>query len=249
MKRWRRIADWTKCSVTLVELREISSLGLVTPEAQLRERFPRLASWVAATKVARLEGSMKRRLRDAGVVIYEVEYRSKSEELTFVRNERGRRQVKSVDINALDLGDIDDGSEDVVFDCVDGLLRVFSDGLVTERAVILALAAPPLADRPRRLRDAKYERLEALDPALLPDVEESFVQRVREALTIALMPSYTTEQLRAYIRNALVVGALASAVALGGWLWVHPVIAALAAPVILVCSIVASMYALELRQD
>lgn len=220
----------------------------MTPEAQLRERFPRLASLVASTKVARVEHALAKRLRAAGAVTYEVGYRGKTEELTFVRIERGRRYEEHVDMNSLDLGDSpEEELETVVEDRVDAVLRILSQGLVTERAVILAFHAPPLTDAPRRLDVRALSAVEALDPTLLPDAPEPFVHRVKEALA-AVAPSFTPEQLRTYIRNASVVGAIASLIGLGGWLWVHPFIAGITAPVIVICLIVASMYALELRQ-
>ncbi|MGC4086412.1 MAG: hypothetical protein QM756_00665 [Polyangiaceae bacterium] len=253
---WRRVSDW-KQTITLVELQGLPIDGLVTPEEQLRERFPRLASWIAKTELARVEPDLADRLRAAGATTYDVGYHRVSDGLLFAEVARGGRDEVQVDVNSLDLGDLDDFSDEVADtvsnDRVDALLRILSEGRVTERAVILAFHAPPLMSTPGPLDEAELSAIEALDPALLPDVSDEFVLRVSAALAATkppqLGPSLTPEQRRTHMRKAGAVGSIAAIVGVSGWLWIHPLILVLATPVVVICGVIGSIYAVAIRQE
>lgn len=252
---WRRVADW-KQTITLVELLDLPISRLVTPEAQLRDRFPRLAALVAETKLARVEPALAKRLQAAGATTYDVGYHRGSDGLMFAEVVRGQRSERQVDVNALDLGDLsgdtDDEADDLADDRVDALLRIFSEGRITERAVILAFHAPPATDAPAPLDEAALSAIDALAPAALPAVSEPFVARVAAALAVVkppqLGPALPPERRRSYIRQAGVVGAIAGVAGIGGSLWA-PVVGVLAAPVVVLCGAVIALHAVALRQD
>ncbi len=245
----------------LVDLRDPPIDGLVTPEAQLRDRFPRLASWVAETEFARVEPDLARRLQAAGATTYEVGYHRGVDGLMFAEAQRGQRHEEQVDMSSLGLDALTDEELDALTDeeldalandRVDALLRIFSEGLVTERIAILAFHAPPLTDTPGPLDEAALSAIEALDPALLPDAPEPFVDRVAAALAVAKTPQFgpslTPEQRRAYMRKAGVVGVVFFVAGVGGVLWVHPFIGVFALPVTVLCLVIVVLHAVALRQ-
>ncbi|MFO0642625.1 MAG: hypothetical protein U0183_25565 [Polyangiaceae bacterium] len=249
---WRRVSDW-KQTISLVELRDVPLSGLVTPHEQLRERFPRFAALVADAGLARVEPDVAQRLRAAGAVIYEVGYHRGSDGLLYAEIAGGRRQEQQVDVGALDYGEASDDERDVLHDDgVDAILRTLSEGVITERAVILAHHAPPLTDAPVPGDDKELSAIEALDPSQLPDVSEATIRRVAEALRTVkppqLGPSLTPEQRRAYMRKAGVVGVLSLVVAVGGWIEGAPILGMLAALVAVLCATIVLLHAVALRQ-
>lgn len=253
---WRRVSDW-KQTIALVDVRDLPFDGLSTPEMQLRERFPRLASWVAETALARVEPELAERIRAAGGVTYEVGYHRVSDGLLFAEVTRDHRYEEQVDVNALDLGELgepgelsDEELDSLSSDRVDALLSIVSEGQITERAVILASHAPPLTDTPGPLDQAELSAVEALDPAQLPRATEAFVDRVATAFAVMkppeMTPLLTRKQRLSYMKKASVIGAIAAVAGIGGMLWV-PLLMVLAAPVVGLCAAIIALHAVALK--
>ncbi len=262
---WRRVCDW-KQTVLLVDLAEVTPefldlQGLVKPEERLGARFPRLARLVASTRYVRVERALARLLHQAGVATFEVGYHRGSDGLSFAEASRFPRQSKDVDMAAL-VGCLtsDETDEDeydrLRADAVDAVLRILSEGLLTERAVIVAALAPPLSSSTASGEaESSWQDFEALDARTLPDVEPEFVERVAAALSeiearprMPPNPALSPDVRRAYQRKALVMGLVALAAGLIGMM-VAPVVAVFSVPVLAVCSIIVAIHAMALKVE
>jgi len=258
---WRRVSDW-KQAIVLVDLADVepailAALDLVRPEGRLRARFPGLARLVASTRFVQVDRPLAKRLHEAGVSTYEVGYHRVSDGLFFAEESRDGRRTRDVDIARL-VGELvgdrddDDAWSRTSDDAVDAALRVISDGLLTERAVIVAAVVPSLSAR----GDDEEESLsdyETLGSSELPDVAPELVDRVATALSAIAAsprslhgPALLPEARRAYQRKAAVVAVAALAVALLGWAYA-PWLAVFALPVLVLCGIVIAIHAFALR--
>lgn len=264
---WRRLSDW-KRTVRLVDLADVDEFaqvhGLVRPEQRLRERgSTRLAELLATTRLVRVDASLATKLRDAGVWTYEVGYHRVSDGLMFAEETRFGREQRDVDMGLVVaelLGEDadDDEYDNVSADAVDALLRIFSEGLVTERAVLVAVAVPPLAegsDHDDSDQELELEAYESLDPDELPDVSDSFVERVAAAFAatddsprVAVGPDLSPEARRSHQKKAAGVGFAALVAGVAGLVWA-PMIAALVSPIIVLCLVVIALHEMVLRQD
>jgi hypothetical protein len=247
---WRRVSDWND-TITLVDMADVderflSAHGVVRPEQRLRARFPRLADLAATTGFARVDATVASRLHAAGVPTYDVGYRRASGRLLIADQNKSGRAEHDLDValasRLLDHGGDDDPARS---DLVDALLRIYSEGLLTERAVIVADLAPPLAAGESRAEDGDgLEPFEALVATGLPDVSSDFVDRVASALAAseswpraATQPPAVPTLRRAHRVKALVVGLVALVVALVG-IRFAPVLAVVALPVVLLCGVI-----------
>ena len=260
---WRRVSDW-KQTIALVDLADVDAKfmeahGLLPPEETLRPRFPRLARLAATTRFARVEPPIAKLLHEAGIATYEVGYHRGSDGLLFAEESGRGRRSRDVDIARLveRLGDDendDDAYDRLRRDAVDAVLRVLSEGLLTERAAIVAAAVPPLSAQHEG--DAFEERLaesEGLDPGALPDVTAGLVERVASALSEITAspapppgPELPPEVRRAYQRKAAIVGFAALTAALLGLAYA-PFVAVLALPVLALCLVIIALHAVALR--
>lgn len=260
--RPRRVADWKQTIlVVLMEDLQPSLLeahGLTPPAARLRPRAPRLAALAEGAQLARVGEESARLLRAEGVTVFEIGYHRGSDALSFTEIGPSWRDAQEVEMGPL-LTDLTDGADDDTYDrvreeAVDAVLRILSEGAITERALIVAALTPPL-DADAEESEALAE-LEALDPSRLPEVDPGLVDRVATHLARQLSrgprpPSGANlppEARRAYQRKAAAVGLVAlAALALG--VRYAPMLAAVSAPVVAVCAIVIAIHALALRQE
>lgn len=249
MPSWRRVADW-KRTITLVHLDDVAlPAGWATPADRLEERFPRLATAVAASRFARVEAPEAKALRARGVPLYEVGYHRGSSGFLLADEHGGQRETVDLDAGALAAGVFPAEDDDAFDDVVDALLRIHTEGLLTERAVILAAAAPALGPSAPLTADelTEAELAEALDPADLPHAPDATVDAVAAALARPPDPDpMRPEVRRAYMRKAGGIGALALAVGLVG-LVTTPVLTVLAGPVVVLCAFIVTVHALALR--
>lgn len=249
MPSWRRVADW-KRTITLVHLGDLDlPAGWATPADRLGDRFPRLAAAVTAARFARVEEPGARVLRSRGVPLYEVGSHRGSSGFFLADDAGGERDTVDLDAGALAAG-IFPADDDAAFDdVVDALLRIHTEGLLTERAVILAAAAPALGPAAPLTADELAEAgiAEALDPADLPHAPDATVDAVAAALASPPAPDpMPPEVRRAYIRKAGGIGVLAVVVGLVG-LATSPLLTVFASPVVVLCALLVTIHALALR--
>lgn len=247
---WRRLSDW-KHEVQLVHLDDLppallAAEGLPDPVAQL-EALPHLAAALASTGFVRVDDeALATRLRDAGVPTSEVAYHRGVDGLGYA-SDGGRTEIDVAQLAPL----LDDDDDEAWSEVVDAVLRVLSEGLLTEAAVLLAAELPPLG---HPLTPDDTERLGALDPDTLPRAPDDLLDRVADALprleTSSVpgpLPDLTPDQRRAYQRQALGVGLLAL-VGTGVGLAVAPMLCVLTAPVLVLCGVVWAIHWAILRQ-
>ena len=133
------------------------------------------------------------------------------------------------------------------------MLRVLSEGELTERAVLVAALLPPLSAGPVEL-DTELAEHERDAGAGLPEVSNAVVEQVASALAeLSSMPrqppgpQLTPEARRGYIRQSSIVGGIATVLSMISLHWT-PWIAVFASPVIVICLTAIAIHALALRQ-
>ncbi len=255
---WRRVSDW-KTSVTLVRFAEVppafmQERELVPPAERAREDAPRLTALLEETGFVRIGGALAKELERAGVTTWTVGYHRGSDGLEFRLGSDGR----GVDMGALVSTMLDDKDDDEAFDrlrddAVDAVLRLLSEGELTERAVLLATLFPPLTHDDVEL-DPELAALEAEGGAGLPSVSGDFVDLVARAFARLEStprkppgPILTADQRRRYIRQATVLGGATTIVTVVTLVWT-PWVAVFAAPILVLSATVIAIHALALRQ-
>ncbi|MBS2031277.1 MAG: hypothetical protein JST54_25485 [Deltaproteobacteria bacterium] len=255
---WRRISDW-KIALTLVRVAEVPlalmrDLQLVLPADRIRDVAPRLAELAASTSFARVEPQVAEKLSAAGITLWQVGYHRGSDGMLFAMGPE-RRDLEMTRLVALLLDDRDDDEafDRLRDDAVDAVLRVLSEGEVTERAVLIAALLPPLSAGPAEL-DAELAEHERDGGAGLPEVSQALVDQVAAALAkLESMPrqppgpQLSAEARRRYIKQSAIVGGVASVLSLVALHWA-PWIAVFASPVIVICLTAIAIHALALRQ-
>lgn len=265
---WRRVSDW-KVSVRLVDVTDVDAPflaehGLVLPAERLRARFPKLAELVESTRFARVDDALAKALHAAGVSTFVVGYHRGSDGMLFADETATDRRERDLDMGALvallDAAEERDDEDDEAHDgrrndAVDAVLRILSEGVLTERAVIVAAAIPSLSkDDESDAMPEPLARIEGFDPALLPDVAPDLQERVAAALvelesTPRAMPGQqlSREARRAYQKKAAVVGLAGLVAALIGWLYA-PMVTVFAVPVVVLAATVIVLHEVALRR-
>lgn len=247
MPGWRRIADW-KDSVVLVEHSALppgsrAERDWIALRDRLRDRAPALAGAVERLGFVRVEADDVAELHAAGVHTVEVGYHRGVDFLSYAEDGPGGRA--EVELEAIAIAAAVDEEDAPVDDVVDALLRIHSEGLVTEAAVLLAAALPGLGE------DGEVPEL---DPSTLPAVTEPFVDRVAEALAAersrpptGVWPDLTVAQRRAGQKQGAVMILVGLAVMGIGALWT-PMMVALGAPILVLGAVVIAVHEAALRQ-
>jgi len=257
------VSDW-KQTVTLVDLADVEPAfldahGLVRPAERLRPRSRLLAEVAATTRFARVDRALAKLLHQAGVATYDVGYHRGSDGLLFADENRHGRHSRNVDIAGLLSRLLADGGDDDAYDglrsdAVDAVLRVLSEGLLTERAVIVAASVPPLSarDESDKIEDTSGD-YEGLQAGPLPDVAPEIVERVASALSEVAAspppgPHLPAEARRAVQRKAGAVGLVGLAAAMLGLAYAH-IIAVIAVPVVVFCTVIVVVHGVALRDQ
>lgn len=252
---WRRIADW-KHTVVLVEHAELpegSAAGRdwAVLREHLREHAPSLAEAVERFGFVRVGTDAVADLHSAGIHTVEVGYRSGVDVLSYV--EAGPIRQGEAHLDAIGIAVAVDEEEAPVDDVIDALLRIHSEGVLTEAAVLLAVALPRLG-RLGRGGEAPVD-FGKLDPSLLPEVTASFVDRVASALTdersrppTGVWPDLTVAQRRTYQKQGAVMVLLGLIVMGLGATWM-PVLLAVGAPILVLGTTVVALHEAVLRQQ
>lgn len=235
---WRRLADW-KREVTLVHRGDLDApllarLGLVDPVERVD---PALAAALEASGWLRAGPVAARALRQAGVPTWTVGYHRGSDGLLVAEDGPGGHAERQVEAAAL--ADEHDDLDDVV----DALVRILSEGALSEAAVLLAAAAPALGE------DADVEP--GGDPADLPAASDALVDAVAARLAAYRPPrpgsDLSPAQRRAYQRQAALLGAVGLAL-VGAGLAFAPMLAALASPLVVLAAVILLLHEVALRQ-
>jgi hypothetical protein len=257
------VSDW-KTTVHLVDVADVDRAfltehGLELPADRLRARFPKLAALAASTRFARVDAALAKTLHAAGVATYEVGYHRGSDGMLFADANASGRKARELDMGALGAllapTDDDEANDRLRSDAVDAVLRILSEGLLTERAVIVAAAVPALsaedesADMPEPLAT-----VEGFDPALLPDdVTPELERRVAAALAELESaprpvpgPVLAPEARRAYQKKAALVGLGGLVLTLIAKLYV-PMLMVLAIPLVVFAAAIIALHESALR--
>jgi len=185
MTTWRRISDW-KWDLQLVSLADvppqlIAEQRWVVPADAMATAWPRLSALAAEVKLARVSPEVAKLLQARGITLHAFGYHRGSDGWFYVRT--GSHPVRYSGENVDFLPDtLKDNDDDDAFDqfcdsVVDAILRAASDGVLSERTVLIANDAAPLGpggpvvDEGER---AEHERLGAdgLPPPADPELVE-----------------------------------------------------------------------------
>jgi len=212
---WRRISDW-KLELQLVSLADVPAQLIaeqrwVLPADALAPAWPRLSALAAEVKLARVSPEVAALLRARGVTLHGFGFHRVSEGWYYART--GADPVRYAgDLHAM-LPDTATDDDDEAFDdlrssVVDAILRAASDGVLNERAVLIANEAAPLGPAAPVLAEAgmaEHERLGAAGFA--PPASRELVEHVRAQLRSepAPRPPLSREMVR-NVRKALAVG-------------------------------------------
>ena len=254
---WRRISDW-KITYTLVRLADVPAellrdSQLLLPADRVRAIAPQLAELATNAGFVRVEPTLAKALDKAGVTLWQVGYHRGSDGMFFAMG----REQRNLDMSRLVGELLEDRDDDEAFDrlrddSVDAVLRVLSEGELTERAVLLAALLPPLASGGVEL-DAGLAEHERDGGAGLPDVSQQLVDQVAAAMAKLAStprqppgPQLTPEARRRYIKQCSLVGAIAIVGTVVAYPW-FPWVAVFAAPVIVICLMAITLHAMVLR--
>lgn len=212
---WRRLSD-RKTQVLLVHRDDLSdalldTLELVDPVARLQATHPEWAQALTEGGHVRVLPETAKALNQAGVPTWTVGYHRGVDQLSIGQDGPGGGPPTHVDAARV-WGELPDDDPD---DVVDALVRLHTEGLLTEAAVLVAAAAPALGPAP------SPADLDDLDPAALPKPDAALLDRVAQALaTPSPAPGPAPEQRAKHMWQALAITAAGGALALGG-LWVE----------------------------
>lgn len=252
---WRRLADW-KNEVHLVDLADVDdafleSRGLTHPVGALLARWPDMAAALERTRHVRVDEELVAALHAAGVPTIEIGYHRGAEGLSYADRGPGGEGETHVDLAEL-VGDLDE-HELSIDDAVDAVLRIYSEGLLTEKAVLVAAVVPTLGGTSQPADESVG--LEHLDPAELPEVDEAVVDRVaalmsvrQDATPTGVRPDLTVEQRRGYQKQAAVAGVVGLGLVAASF-FAMPMLAVLGAPVLALAAIVFVVHEAVIRQQ
>ncbi len=229
----------------------LESRGLAHPVEALRARSPDMAVALERTRHVRVDEDLVAPLHAAGVPTIEIGYHRGVEGLSYA--DRGPLGDGETHVNLAELvGDLDE-DELSIEDAVDALLRIHSEGLLTEGAVLVAAVVPTLGGQ-KQPADESME-LEGLDPAELPDVDEAVVDRVAALMSerqdpapTGVWPDLTVEQRRGYQKQAAVAGMVGLGL-VGAGVVAVPMLAVIGAPVLALAGIVFVIHEAVIRQQ
>ena len=243
---WRRLSDW-KTSIVLVHRDELPDAllaehGWTDPVERLEPTHPELAQALAEASFVRVSPEAGALLNAAGVTTTEVGYYRSSDGLELV--DRGPGGVQADGICVTELG-IDESHE--LSDVVDALLQIWTEQLLSERAVLLAAAAPALDDG-----EVDLSELDALDLTALPHADDALLDVVADALAVHRPfvpgPLLTADERRAYQRQVLLFGALAATATVIG-LIAAPMLVVISVPALVLCAVIYAIHWTVLRQE
>lgn len=262
---WRRVSDW-KTSIEVVLLEDLdpaflAARGLEHPVERLRPDYPRLAELLQQLRFVRVEPQLAADVRGAGFVTTVVGYHRGADGLSY--RERGPHEDATEDVDMAELvgrmsgvGDDDARYDECSEDAVDAVLRMFSEDLLTEAALIVAAVVPPLSGSTWTSEQRSVlEAHEAIDRDTLPDVDEAFVERVVDAFAQTKasppgpigVPPLSLTQRRTYQRQCAVVGAVAILLAVLASPFT-PWVAVAATPLVVLCLVVVALHEAVIRQ-
>lgn len=210
---WRRLSDW-KTQVHLVHRDDLNAelldaLELVDPVERLRATHPVWAQALMDGGHLRVLPETAKALNQAGVPTSTVGYHRGVDQLSLGQDGPGGGPPTHVDA-ALIWGELPDDDPD---DVVDALLRLHTEGLLTEAGVLVATASPALD------HGAVPLDLPDLDPGALPELDPALLDRVAAALATPATPGPDAPR-RVHRLSALGLTAAGLALTAGG-LWVE----------------------------
>ena len=166
----------------------IDELGWARPADRLA-RWPRLAALAREVGIARVDGEVAKQLEARGVTTHFFGYHRGSDGWVYRRGAVRLEGGTDALVGELMGDDADDETLDRLHDdVVDAIVRACSDGALTERALIVAAAAPALgpADAAIDVDTDELDRLEQLDPSSLPaGADPAMIERARASLAAA----------------------------------------------------------------
>lgn len=248
---WRRLADF-KQDMVLARIEDldwewIREQGWTQPVEALRPRWPRLAGLLEEGGLVRLDPKIVAQIQAERVPTLEVGYFRGNDGLRYAERGPEERFEEQLDVASLAVEVAGEDEDAPIEDGVDALLRVLSEELVSERAVLLAALAPSVGP-PAPMDEAALDAHEALDPGALPRASDALVDAFAQALARRRAepspgPGPSREQRRVYVRKAGAIGAF-TVLIVGALLPFHPAIAVIGAPVIVLCAIIIAVHTL-----